>query len=192
MDDSSKLGCVFRRPERPPGKRQGYVWYAAGVSGCMSTQGGELGMLADHSVLVVPQADDSRPAGRQLRASFHHLRQGEVCFSTPRPVCCMLIRRHGGASCEAVVTGLFRAKVAASLYFTVRTLQCGSTTEHFVAASDSRAEQCVQARSEQSLCECCLPLSVLSAISILLHACREASCAALRGPRLGGMLSMHA
>ena len=35
MDDSSKLGCVFRRPERPPGKRQGYVWYAAGVSGCI-------------------------------------------------------------------------------------------------------------------------------------------------------------
>lgn len=78
MDDSSKLGCVFRRPERPPGKRQGYVWYASGVSGCMSTQGGALGMLADHSVLVVPQTDDSRPAGRQLRVCFHHLRQGEV------------------------------------------------------------------------------------------------------------------
>lgn len=79
MDDSSKLGCVFRRPGRPPGKRQGYVWYASGVSGCMSTQGGALGMLADHSVLVVPQTDESRPAGKQLRVCFHHLRQGEVC-----------------------------------------------------------------------------------------------------------------
>lgn len=79
MDDSSILGCVFRRPERPPGKRQGYVWYSAGVSGSMSTQGGSLGMLADHSVLVIPQTDEVRHAGKQLRVCFHQLRQGEVC-----------------------------------------------------------------------------------------------------------------
>jgi hypothetical protein len=82
MDDTSKLGCVFRRPERPPGKRKGYVWYASGASGCMSTQGGALGMLAEHSVLVIPQADTSRPTGKQLRICFHHLRHGEVCKPT--------------------------------------------------------------------------------------------------------------
>jgi hypothetical protein len=83
MDDSESLGCVFRRPERPPGKRQGYVWYACGVTGTTSTEGGSLGMLADHSVLVVPQYDSSHPAGRQMRVCFHHLRSGEVCCFAP-------------------------------------------------------------------------------------------------------------
>lgn len=106
MDDSESLGCVFRRPERPPGKRQGYVWYACGVSGAISTEEGSLGMLADHSVLVVPQHDTSRPAGHQLRVCFHHLRHGEVRpapHAWVAPHACETEAPWAGAHCPAVL-----------------------------------------------------------------------------------------
>lgn len=82
MDDSS-LACVMQRPRRSPGRREGYVWYACGVSGGACSDAVAMGALADHSVLVVPQQGEPRRPGRQMLVTYHRTRQGEVCLVDP-------------------------------------------------------------------------------------------------------------